>query len=68
MKACQASFCTHPVAEQIWVLMQARPCLLAETLCRKMVWTGMITTWVYTLQMSALGYISGFLHLYQHSH
>ena len=29
--------CRHKlVAEQVWVLMQARPQMLAETLCRKM--------------------------------
>ena len=65
--ARQASVCTRPMAEQIWVIVQARPRLLAETLRRKMVWTGAITTWAYSLQMSALGYISRFL-LYQHSY
>ena len=43
MNARQALFCTQPMVEQIWVFVQARPCLLAETLCRKMVWTGVIT-------------------------
>ena len=32
----QASLCTRPMAEQIWVLVQARYHLLAETLRRKM--------------------------------
>ena len=30
----QASLCTRPMAKQIWVLVQARYHLLAETLCR----------------------------------
>ena len=71
--------CKHKlVAEQVWMLVQgARYHLLtetlrsrrkmAETLRRKMVWTGAITTWAYSLQMSELGYISRFLR-YQHSH
>ena len=66
--ACQASFCTQPVVEQSWVLVQARPCLQAETFCRKMIWTGAITMWAYGLQMSALGYIFWLLRLYQRSH
>ena len=33
---CQASLCTRPMAEQIWVLVQASSHLLAETLHRKM--------------------------------
>ena len=33
----QASLCTWPMAEQIWVLVQARYHLLAETLHRKMI-------------------------------
>ena len=47
-----------------------RPCVdhLPIIIYRKMVWTGAITTWAYSLQMSALGYISRFLRLYQHSH
>ena len=67
MNTCQASFCTRAMAEQIWVLLQARPRLLAETLHRKKVWAGAITTWAYSLQMSALDSISRFLS-YQHSH
>ena len=66
--ARQASFCTRQVAEQIWMLVQAKPRLLAETLRRKTVWTGALTTWSYSLQMSALGYIYRFLRKYQHSH
>ena len=45
--ARQASFCRRPMAEQIWVLVQARPHLLPETLRRKMDdcgWRGPLTT------------------------
>ena len=65
--ARQASFCTWSMAERIWVLVQATPRLLTETLRRKMIWTGVITTWAYSLQMFALGYVSRFGR-YQHSH
>ena len=49
--AHQASFCTRPMVEHIWVLMQGRPCMLAETLCMKMTAMGE----PHTLQLSLSG-------------
>ena len=60
---------TRPVAEPIWAVVQARPHLVAETLRRKVVWTGGIPTWAYRrLQISPLGYIPDICVKYQHSH